>query len=129
MVNTVQTVERNTRHEIVNVLVTRRIWRHARGLVALVDEVAHFQGGALVGLSLRAAGDPGNAALRAGVLRNFGVAIAAPVSSARLAILAGGASRVRPGEAVRCETSPTENVGIAGENSLARTRSARGRVR
>ena len=124
-----QTAEQSTRREIVNDLVARRTWRLANGLEALVDEVAHFQGGALVELSLQAAGDPGNAALRAGVLRNFGVAIAALVSSALLAIRAGGARLVRAGEAVRCGTSPMENVGIAGESSLARTRSARGRVR
>ena len=124
-----QTVERSTRREIVNDLVARRTWRLARGLEALVDGVARIQGGALVELSLRAAGDPGNAALRAGVLRNFGVAIAALVSSAPPASRAGEASLDRPGEAVRRGTSPMESVGIAGESSLARTRSARGRVR
>ena len=124
-----QTVERSTRREIVNDLVARRTWRLARGLIALVDEVAHFQGGALVELSLRAAGDPGSAALRAGVLRNFGVAIAALVSSAQLAIRVGEASLALPGEAVQCGTSPMENAGIVGESSLAQTRSARGRVR
>ena len=124
-----RTAEQNTRREIVNDLATRKIWQLASGLAAPVDEVAHFQGGALVELSLRAAGDPGNAALRAGVLRNFGVAIAALVSSALLAIHAGEARLVRAGEAVRCGTSPMENVGIAGESSPARTRSVRGRVR
>ena len=124
-----QTAEQSTRREIVNDLVARRTWRLANGLEALVDEVAHFQGGALVELSLRAAGDPGNAALRAGVLRNFGVAIAALVSSAPLANHAGEASLDRPGEAVRRGTSPTGSVGIAGESSLAQTRSVRGRDR
>ena len=124
-----QTAEQSTRREIVNDLVTRRTWRLANGLEALVDEVAHFQGGALVELSLRAAGDPGNAALRAGVLRNFGVAIAALVSSALLAMHAGEARRDQAEDVVRCETSQMGNAGIAGVSSLAQIQSARGRAR
>ena len=124
-----RTAEQNTRREIVNDLATRKIWQLANGLAAPVDEVAHFQGGALVELSLRAAGGPGSAALRAGVLRNFGAATAALASSVPLAMHAGEARRGQAGEAVRCETSPMGSVGIVGENSLARIRNVRGRDR
>ena len=124
-----RTVEQNTRREIVNDLATRRTWQHASGLVAQVDEVAHIQGGALVEPSLRAAGGPGSAALRAGVLRNFGAVTAALVSSALLAIHAGEARLDQADVAVRCETSPMGSVGIAGENSLARIRNVRGHDR
>ena len=124
-----QTAEQSTRREIVNDLATRKIWQLASGLAAPVDEVAHFQGGALVELSLRAAGGPSSAALRAGALRNFGAVIAALVSSALLAIHAGEARLDQADVAVRCETSLMGSVGIAGENSLARIRNVRGRDR